>query len=51
MWRRQAGGDPGPAVPRRVRDELGVSGTQELEGEQGRVQEAAVGKRTATTGF
>lgn len=51
VWRCQAGGDPGPGVPQRVRDELRASGAQELEGEQGKVQEAAAGKRTATAGF
>ena len=51
VWRCQAGGDPGPGMPRRVRDELGSSGAQEVEGVQGKVQEAAAGKRMATAGF
>ena len=38
-------------MPRSVRDELGSNRAQEVEGEQGKVQEAAAGKRTATAGF
>ena len=51
VCRCQAGGDPGPGMPRSVRDELGSNRAQEVEGEQGKVQEAAAGKRTATAGF
>ena len=42
---------PWPGVAWRIRDEHGASGAQDLEDEQGKVKEVAVGRRAATAGF